>query len=206
MPPDPVIRPRLTRAESKENTRRSLLEAAERVFRRQGYQRATLDSIAAEAGFTKGAVYWHFRCKEDLFIQLLAEGLKRNIGILETLALARNEPQRLDEELGRWIDQIGSRDILPLLALEMELEARSNAPFLAQYNEVVIDHQRSVGLLLERYFSGTRRQALMPAEDLATAIFTLAKGIALTRQTRPSAKPTSTELIRLLLEVPKAGA
>lgn len=204
MAPDSVIRPRLTRAESKENTRRLLLEAAERVFRRQGYQRATLDSIAAEAGFTKGAVYWHFRSKEDLFIQLLGEGLKRNISLLEMLALVGSELDRLDEELGRWIDQIGTRDNLPLLALEMELEARCNEPFLAQYNEVVIDHQRSVGRLLERYFEATGRQALMPAEDLATAIFTLAKGIALTRQTRPSAKPTSTELIRLLLGVPKA--
>jgi len=205
MTADSASRPRLTRAEGKENTHRLLLEAAERVFSRQGYQRATLDSIAAEAGFTKGAVYWHFRSKEDLFIQLLSEGLKRNISLLEMLASVGNELERLDEEIGRWIDQIGSRDNLPLLALEMELEARCNAPLLAQYNQVVIDHQRAVGRLLARYFEATGRQTLMPAEDLATSIFTLAKGIALTSQTRPSAKLTSPDLIRLLLGVPKAG-
>ena len=54
---------RLTRAESKEKTHRLLLDAAERVFVRLGYQGATLDGIAAEAGFTKGAVYWHFRTR-----------------------------------------------------------------------------------------------------------------------------------------------
>ena len=72
-------RPRLSRAESKENTHRLLLEAARSVFVRLGYQGATLDGIAAEAGFTKGAVYWHFRNKEALFLELLADGMKRNM-------------------------------------------------------------------------------------------------------------------------------
>ena len=122
-------RTRLTRAESKENTRRLLIEAAERVFMRQGFQRATLDNIAADAGFTKGAVYWHFRSKEDLFIELLADGLKRNIGRLDQLASLGNDLERLDAELRRWIDEIGTRDNLPLLALEMEMESRCNAHF-----------------------------------------------------------------------------
>lgn len=199
---DPASRPRLTRAESKENTRRALIEAAERVFMRQGYQRATLDSIAAEAGFTKGAVYWHFRSKEELFIELLAEGLKRNIAHLEMLAAAGQEPGRLDEELGCWIDQIGIRDNLPLLALEMELESRCNARFLAQFNQVVLDHQKSIGRILAQYFAVTGRESFVPAEELAASIFTLANGVALARQTRPYSQQTSTRLIRVLLGVP----
>ena len=70
--------PRLNRAETKEQTHRRLLEAAERVFLKMGYQGATLDSIAADAGYTKGAVYWHFDSKEALFLELLATGMKRN--------------------------------------------------------------------------------------------------------------------------------
>jgi TetR/AcrR family acrAB operon transcriptional repressor len=48
-------------------TREQLLEAAERVFRERGVTRTSLAEIAAAAGVTRGAVYWHFRDKVDLF-------------------------------------------------------------------------------------------------------------------------------------------
>ena len=195
-------RTRLTRAESKENTRRLLIDAAERVFIRQGYHRSTLDNIAADAGFTKGAVYWHFRSKEDLFIELLADGLKRNVGRLDQLASLGKDLERLDEELGRWIDQIGTPDNLPLLALEMELELRCNAHFRIRCNQAIVEHQQLVGRLLAGYFEITGRNPMMPAEELIASVFTLGKGIALTRQTRPSTKPASTRLIKILLGVP----
>ena len=51
---------RLTRAESKERTFDALLAAAQRTFVEHGYHGATIDAIAGEAGFTKGAVYAHF--------------------------------------------------------------------------------------------------------------------------------------------------
>jgi AcrR family transcriptional regulator len=69
--------PRRTRAEAKAETRRRLLEAAEAVFRREGYHRASLDRIAAEAGFTTGAVYSTFGSKADVMLALLAARAER---------------------------------------------------------------------------------------------------------------------------------
>ena len=48
-------------------TRQHLLEAALEVFHARGVARASLDEIARTAGVTRGALYWHFRNKEDLF-------------------------------------------------------------------------------------------------------------------------------------------
>ena len=48
-------------------TREQLLDAAERVFRDRGVTRTSLAEVASEAGVTRGAVYWHFRDKADLF-------------------------------------------------------------------------------------------------------------------------------------------
>src|SRR5688572_25199308 len=99
-------RDRLSRAETKEKTHRLLLEAAQEVFTRYGYQSATLDRIAAAAGFTKGAVYAHFRNKEALFLELLADGMNRNAAeAAQILTLLGEKPERLDEELGNWFDQ-----------------------------------------------------------------------------------------------------
>jgi AcrR family transcriptional regulator len=44
-------------------TREHLLDAAERVFRERGVAGSTLGEVAAKAGMTRGAVYWHFRDK-----------------------------------------------------------------------------------------------------------------------------------------------
>jgi AcrR family transcriptional regulator len=60
-----------TRAEAKARRLDALLEAAARLFLRQGYFDTTLDQIAAEAGLTKGAVYSNFANKEELFLTLM---------------------------------------------------------------------------------------------------------------------------------------
>jgi AcrR family transcriptional regulator len=54
-------------------TRELLLRSAETIFVRDGYEGAELGEIASLAGRTKGAIYGHFKNKEDLFIALFAE-------------------------------------------------------------------------------------------------------------------------------------
>ena len=53
-------------------TRDRILDAAERVFSRRGASRPSLEDIAAAAGVTRGAIYWHFRNKADLFAAMLS--------------------------------------------------------------------------------------------------------------------------------------
>ena len=65
----PAARKRRSRGE----TRQRLLDSALAVFARNGYERATVDEIVREAGFSKGAFYVHFESKEDLFWEMLQE-------------------------------------------------------------------------------------------------------------------------------------
>ena len=58
--------PRRTKAEA-EQTRHSLLDAAETLFLERGVSRTSLQDIATAAGTTRGAIYWHFKDKADLF-------------------------------------------------------------------------------------------------------------------------------------------
>ncbi|WP_444999456.1 TetR family transcriptional regulator [Halomonas mongoliensis] len=61
---------RKTKAEAAA-TREALLDAAEEVFLEKGVARTSLEQIARHAGMTRGAVYWHFRNKADLFRAML---------------------------------------------------------------------------------------------------------------------------------------
>src|SRR4051812_13864279 len=61
------------RAEARGTARERLLDAAVQVFTERGYRAASLEDIAAAAGVTKGAVYWNFQGKQDLFFALIDE-------------------------------------------------------------------------------------------------------------------------------------
>ncbi|HXJ90942.1 MAG TPA: helix-turn-helix domain-containing protein [Candidatus Binatia bacterium] len=54
-------------------TRALLLKAAEKIFVRDGFEKADLNEIASAAGRTKGAIYAHFKSKEELFVALFEQ-------------------------------------------------------------------------------------------------------------------------------------
>jgi TetR/AcrR family transcriptional regulator, acrAB operon repressor len=56
--------------EDSEQTRRRILAAARQTFARQGVTRTTLEDVARAAGVTRGAIYWHFAGKTDLFFAM----------------------------------------------------------------------------------------------------------------------------------------
>lgn len=64
---------RMTRAERAARTRKLLMRAASKVCAKHGLERASIDEVAEEAGFTKGAFYSNFRSKEELFLAMLDE-------------------------------------------------------------------------------------------------------------------------------------
>jgi AcrR family transcriptional regulator len=74
-----VPRGEFDRSPRRAQTRARLLEAAARVYARRGFEAATLDEVADEAGYTKGAVYDHFGSKENLLLALLDEHLAAEI-------------------------------------------------------------------------------------------------------------------------------
>jgi AcrR family transcriptional regulator len=77
-------------------TRELLLRAAETIFVRDGYEGAELGEIASLAGRTKGAIYGHFKSKEDLFIALFAERTRLHANrMLELLAESTSTEQNL---------------------------------------------------------------------------------------------------------------
>ena len=76
-------------------TREALLDAAERVFRERGVAHTSLAEVAAAARVTRGAVYWHFRDKADLF-----EALCERVQLPMEAMLANADEIRQKDPLG----------------------------------------------------------------------------------------------------------
>ncbi len=68
-----------------EATNRALLDAARRIFARDGFEACRIEDVAAAAGFTRGAFYAHFRAKEDLFFALLEQEAQRRVDRINRL-------------------------------------------------------------------------------------------------------------------------
>jgi AcrR family transcriptional regulator len=71
------MKKRFTRAEQRQRTREELIVAAERLFTGRGFHASSVDEIALEAGYTKGAVYSNFESKEDLFFAVYERRVDR---------------------------------------------------------------------------------------------------------------------------------
>ena len=124
-------------SDQKERSRRAILDAAGRRFRRHGYLGAGIDGVMAEAGLTAGAFYRHFASKEELLREVLRDALhepppQREQG-LEALAGA----QWVAGLIGNYLSQ-GHLEAVemgcPLPALTPEL-ARSNDAARAAFAE-----------------------------------------------------------------------
>src|SRR4051794_10989336 len=99
--------------------RSALLEAALDVFAKRGYRDASVDEIAGAAGYSKGAVYFHFSGKEDLFFALLEERLDRPMYVgLKLLATGPPEHDMSIEASQRFTELV--RTQRELLLLEQE--------------------------------------------------------------------------------------
>lgn len=95
---------RWTRERRTEHTRNLLVDAAQEVFAAKGFGAASLDDIAAAAGYTRGAIYVHFKAKEDLFLAVHQRYWRYffdNFTELLTSVTEIGRPE-LDEIAARW--------------------------------------------------------------------------------------------------------
>lgn len=93
-----TLRVRRTKEEAAA-TREQILDAALLVFSRKGYSAATLQDVAAEAGLTRGAVYWHFKGKVELYSALVGERFARANEVLAEALSPRYSPLESIERL-----------------------------------------------------------------------------------------------------------
>ncbi len=170
-------------------SREQLLTAASRVFARRGYHGASMSEIAAEAGFSKGALYWNFAGKEELFFALLDE-LDKRLSVLIAASASGPAGQERTGELSRDLSAVlaDARDVV-LLFHEYSALAVRDPQVAARYAE------RNGRIRKEIAASAQARHELLgvpltiPAEHMATALIALVAGLSLQQLTEPDAVP-----------------
>ncbi|MGA2534786.1 MAG: TetR/AcrR family transcriptional regulator [Terracidiphilus sp.] len=110
-------------------TRELLLNSAEIVFVRNGYLGAELGEIAARAGRSKGAIYGHFKSKEDLYFALLEERISRYRGRVEAVLVGCRSQEEISRALtDHFFSAIKEDKAWCRLLLEFKLFATRSQP------------------------------------------------------------------------------
>jgi AcrR family transcriptional regulator len=180
---------RLTRKEKQAETRERLLDAAERVFLRRGLQGSSVEEIAAEAGFTRGAFY----CKDELFVELLQSRVYRQYAEMAEQAQAQRgtprerlrwgiervrDVQRGEE--GRWLFRLWL-ECLTQAARDEEFRKLA-ATFWSGNRALLSEHSKDT-------FDELGHKPPLPPKQIATAMIALDVGLAVQHLVDPEEVP-----------------
>jgi AcrR family transcriptional regulator len=177
-----MARTRLTRSERSALTRSELLEVAERRFYRDGYHGTTLEAIAEEAGYTKGAVYSAFESKSGLFLTLIDAMIDERLE--ETAALFAAYPvgpSRVKELAGKPVEERAQG--WALLAIEFWIHAAREPELLEQFAARYRRMRDGLAAL------ASETSTPLGAESWAIVTLALGNGLALERLIDPEGVP-----------------
>ncbi len=171
-------------------SREQLLDAAANVFAERGYRGASVETIAAAAGVTKGALYWNFESKADLFFSLLEERVDQRLRLLvdaaEAIAGEETVTPLVSREVSSVVDEerqihLLTHEYWSLAARDPELGARYAARQKALRE--LISHA------LVAHHEATCVALTHDPMELATAVLALANGLGMDRIIDPDAVP-----------------
>jgi AcrR family transcriptional regulator len=182
-------RTRVARAERRD-AREALLAAAAEVFALQGYRDSSVDEIAERAGYSKGAVYWHFSSKDDLFLALLEERIDRPMReMIELLESAPPDRDMAPEASLRFVELLRRERELLLLDHEYWSQAVRDQKLRARYATRQANLRSALGKALVARLRHLGAPPLEAPEEMATAIMSLASGLALEKLIDPEYVP-----------------
>lgn len=178
--------PRLTQTERKERTRADLVATAHEAFLERGFHGASLDDIAEEAGYSKGAVYSNFAGKDELFLAVLDSYAERRARVL---ADAIFDEENIEDSFRAVAREITAADVgeprwTPLL-LEFWAHASRRPALRAAVTERRERFFTIVAGLIEELAARHGARLRMPAKEIARGSSALARGIALDRLLAP---------------------
>ncbi len=180
---------RLTRAEQREKTRGCLVEAAAKVFTRRGYDKASLDEVAEEAGFTKGAVYSNFKGKEDLFLATIDAHFEERLRSIKRVMQEEPDEQGTAHAAGMdFMNKLNADPEYFALFFEFWAYAQRNPSVKKKFLPRVQRFRAALAELFEAK-SEAGLELPIPSEQLASMLIAMAAGVTMERELDPKSVP-----------------
>ena len=191
-------RKRLTRDESKEVTRLRLIEAAERLFIRKGFDEASVEDISETAGYSRGAFYSNFENKEQVFLAVID---RRRPKALDGFFQQGPEPAERIAAVRDWFsNQWRLKDFIAL-RMEFTRRAMRDRSVRKHLSELRRQELETYAASVDRYLAATDGMAADRPEIVALVLLAVAHGLgSLAIDTEPEWECLYTEAAKLVFD------
>ncbi|MGY6120128.1 TetR/AcrR family transcriptional regulator (plasmid) [Paraburkholderia strydomiana] len=170
-------RQRLTREQSKDQTRQRLLDAAQAIFMKKGFVAASVEDIAGAAGYTRGAFYSNFRSKNELFLELLRRDHETMQAGLRAIFENAATREVMEERVMRYYSNLHRENKCFLLWVEAKLLAARDGRFRLRFNAFLHEKLEQLSAYVREFSARVGTPLLLPPEMLAMGLMGLCDGV-----------------------------
>jgi AcrR family transcriptional regulator len=184
-------RVRESRAEKQARTRAELLDTAAKVFARHGYNGASVEQIAEEAGYSHGAIYSNFKGKADLFLAVFEEYMaERARELAETqVEVAADAPLEIRARAlaDQWMQRFAMDRESFVLHMEFIAHADRDPELAGRFGARSAALREAIARYIVEYQREAGGELALPADDLALVLRALGIGLAVEALVSPDA-------------------
>jgi AcrR family transcriptional regulator len=181
-----MSRKRLSRDDSREQTTQRLLDAAQKLIAKKGLEAASVENIAAAAGYTRGAFYSNYGSKDDLFIELLRRDHQKATAELNAL---RDTSLPVDHVQSRARDiysQMYRDNESFMIWTEARMLAARDARFRTKLNALLTEKRALIADFIRYFYERVGVAPAVAPEQLAMGFMSLAEGVKLYMLSSPA--------------------
>jgi AcrR family transcriptional regulator len=179
------------RAEQQAQTRARLIQAAARVFARRGFQSASVQEIAEEAGYSHGAVYSNFDGKADLFLAVFEDYMAQRVRELAETQVGLPEDAPLEVRArvlaDQWMDRLARDRDSFVLHIEFLAHAGRDLELARRFGSRSAAMREALSRYIADYQQEAAAELPLPPEDLALVLRALGIGLAIESLVSPEA-------------------
>ncbi|MDR9795655.1 TetR/AcrR family transcriptional regulator [Aeribacillus pallidus] len=175
-----MVRRRLTQEERKKETRQLLLESAVEIFARFGFHGASVDKIAEHAGFSKGAVYAHFRSKEELFLAILEQQMQLHVDNILQVIDGQHSLSHFIETMDEYFLSVRQKNrTWSMLNMEFLLYAMREESVRRKWSDMITEAVQQISKAIEKLKSKENNDSALSADEIAWTILSLENGLTI---------------------------
>jgi len=197
----PMKQRRLTRQESHERTRMRLIEAAEALFIRKGFDDTSVDEISEMAGYSRGAFYSNFDDKDQVFLAVIDRRWFSVPEALERIIRQASDPLSLSTAVREWYSNHWR--VKDSMALQMEFSRRAmkHRSVRKRLAELRREELANVASYVARWFGAADTPPAERPEVIALVLLAAVRGLAiLATNSEPEQEQIYTEAAALVFD------
>ncbi|WP_321855457.1 TetR/AcrR family transcriptional regulator [Paraburkholderia tropica] len=170
-------RKRLTREESRDQTRERLLDAAQAMFMKKGFVGASVEDIAVAAGYTRGAFYSNFGSKAELLVVLLRRDHEAMEGELRSIFETPASREEMEARVLTFYSRLPQDNKMFLLWVEAKLLAARDARFRARFNAFMKEKRERLGAYIAEFSARVGTPVTIAPDLMALGLMGLCDGV-----------------------------